>query len=74
MRMASGLAVIPAFDEAERIAQVLQAVTQHAPEFDVLVVDDASRDATAEIARTNGAAVVAMKRSSRPLPRRSCRL
>ena len=56
--MASRLVVIPAFDEGEHIARVLQAVTRHAPEFDVLVVDDASRDNTAEIARANGATVV----------------
>ena len=56
--MASGLVVIPAFNEGEHIAEVLQAVMQSAPEFDVLVVDDASRDTTAEIARANGATVV----------------
>jgi len=56
--MTRRLVVIPAFDEAEHIAEVLQAVTRHAPEFDVLVVDDASRDATAEIACANGARVV----------------
>jgi glycosyltransferase involved in cell wall biosynthesis len=56
--MASGLVVIPAFNEAEHIAKVLHGLAQCAPEFDVLVVDDASRDATAEIARANGATVV----------------
>jgi glycosyltransferase involved in cell wall biosynthesis len=56
--MASGLVVIPAFDEAENISEVLQAVTRHAPEFDVLVVDDASHDGTAEIAHAQGAKVV----------------
>jgi glycosyltransferase involved in cell wall biosynthesis len=56
--MASGLVVIPAFNEEEHIAEVLTAVAQRAPEFDVLVVDDASRDGTAEIARANGATVV----------------
>ena len=50
--------MIPAFDEGEHLAKVLHAVTQYAPEFDVLVVDDASRDTTAEIARANGATVV----------------
>jgi glycosyltransferase involved in cell wall biosynthesis len=56
--MASRLVVIPAFNEGEHIAKVLHAVTRHAPEFDVLVVDDASGDSTAEIARANGATVV----------------
>ena len=56
--MGSGLVVIPAFDEGEHVAEVLHALEQRAPEFDVLVVDDASRDTTAEIARANGATVV----------------
>jgi hypothetical protein len=55
--MASGLIVIPAYNEAEQIGAVLHSAARHAPEFDVLVVDDASRDATAEIARSNGASV-----------------
>jgi glycosyltransferase involved in cell wall biosynthesis len=56
--MASSLVVIPAFNEGEHIANVLHALARHAPEFDVLVVDDASLDTTAEIARANGATVV----------------
>lgn len=56
--MARKLVVIPALNEAEHIARVLHAVTQHAPEFDVLVVDDASGDSTAEIAYANGATVI----------------
>ena len=56
--MASKLVVIPAFNEEERIAKVLHGLAQSAREFDVLVVDDASVDTTAEIARANGAMVV----------------
>lgn len=51
-------AVIPAKDEAGRIAATVQAV-RRIPEVDlVVVVDDGSRDATAELARSAGAEVV----------------
>lgn len=45
------LVVMPAFDEAESIATVLAEVLDALPDADVLVVDDGSADATAEIAR-----------------------
>jgi len=56
---ASGVAaVIPAKDEADRIAATVQAV-RGIPGVDlVLVVDDGSGDATAELAREAGAEVV----------------
>jgi len=47
--------VVPAFDEAETIGDVVAAAVRHAP---VLVVDDGSRDATGAIARAAGAGVV----------------
>ena len=51
-------AVIPAKDEADRIAATVRAV-RGIPEVDlVVVVDDGSRDATAELAREAGAEVV----------------
>jgi len=44
--------IIPAYNEASRIAAVLQAVVGH-PEIDeVIVVDDGSSDGTAEVAAT----------------------
>jgi len=49
------LAVIPAHDEAPRIAAVVSAATRHLP---VLVVDDGSRDETATVAERAGARVV----------------
>ncbi|HEX3135112.1 MAG TPA: glycosyltransferase family 2 protein [Planctomycetota bacterium] len=50
------LAVIPAYNEAARIAPVVrQLVTQGLP---VLVVDDGSRDTTAQVAREAGAKVL----------------
>ncbi len=49
------LALIPAHDEAPRIAAVVRGVATHLP---VLVVDDGSSDATARVAREAGAEVL----------------
>lgn len=49
------LAVIPAYNEAARIAPVLAATQAHLP---VLVVDDGSQDETASLAEAEGAAVL----------------
>lgn len=45
--MPGTLVVIPAYNEAENIREVVTRATRHAP---VLVVDDGSKDATGEIA------------------------
>ncbi|GAB3036352.1 4,4'-diaponeurosporenoate glycosyltransferase [Nocardioides flavus (ex Wang et al. 2016)] len=51
--------VVPARDEAETLPHLLAAVRDQDPApLEVVVVDDASRDATAEVARTGGAEVV----------------
>lgn len=50
------LAIIPAYCEGERIAEVVGAVRKHG--LDVLVIDDGSPDATAAAARAAGAQVV----------------
>jgi glycosyltransferase involved in cell wall biosynthesis len=49
------LALVPAHDEAPRIARVVEGALKHVP---VLVVDDGSADATAELAEGAGATVV----------------
>ncbi len=49
------LALVPAHDEAPRIGAVVRAATAHLP---VLVVDDGSADATAEVAAAAGATVL----------------
>lgn len=49
--------VIPAFNEAHGIGAVVGRVRAALPEAEVLVVDDASADATAEAARAAGARV-----------------
>jgi glycosyltransferase involved in cell wall biosynthesis len=50
--------LIPAFNEASGIADVVQQVRQALPGGDVLVVDDGSHDQTASIAAGAGATVV----------------
>jgi glycosyltransferase involved in cell wall biosynthesis len=52
------LVVIPAYDEAESLAATVAEVRAKAPEMDLLVVDDGSRDATADVARAAGVPVV----------------
>lgn len=52
------LVIIPAFNEASRIAAVVAGIRAAAPEADVLVVNDGSRDDTAIVARQAGAVVV----------------
>jgi glycosyltransferase involved in cell wall biosynthesis len=52
------LAVIPAHDEAPRIAAVVRAAAAHLP---VLVVDDGSSDDTALVARAAGAEVAELR-------------
>src|SRR5947208_10293089 len=56
----SNLAIVPAFNEAGAIASTVAAIRDAAPEFDVLVIDDGSSDATAELAARAGAAVLRM--------------
>ncbi len=52
------LALIPAYNEAATIAEVVKRVRVNAPYFDVVVIDDGSTDATAARARAAGAGVV----------------
>ena len=50
--------VIPAYQEAERLGSVLEAVARTGVDCEVVVVDDGSRDGTGEIARGAGALVL----------------
>src|SRR4051812_49940082 len=54
----STLVFLPAWNEAENLPAVLEEVRLVLPEADLLVVDDGSTDATAEVARAGGAEVV----------------
>jgi len=56
---AQGLIVVPAFNEAESINEVLTKIRKmYSNDFDVLVIDDGSEDNTAEIVRSNGITAV----------------
>src|SRR4051794_3287968 len=57
-RHTPSLAVVPAYNEADTVAAVVLALREARPEYDVLVVDDGSTDATADRARAAGASVV----------------
>jgi glycosyltransferase involved in cell wall biosynthesis len=52
------LAVVPAYNEAATIADVVDAIHRHAPEFDTLVIDDGSTDDTDILAYRAGANVL----------------
>jgi len=52
------LAVIPAYNEQATLADVIRALRERAPQFDVVVIDDGSTDATAAIAHAHGARVL----------------
>ncbi len=52
------LAVVPAYNEAGTVADVVRSLRERAPRFDVLVVDDGSTDDTAARAQAACAAVV----------------
>ena len=54
----SHLAVVPAYNEAATIARVIEAIHIHAPDFDIVVIDDGSTDDTYRVATEAGATVV----------------
>ncbi len=51
------LIVLPTYDEAENIVEVLRRIRAALPAAEVLVVDDGSPDGTAELARSEGDAL-----------------
>ena len=52
------VAIVPAFNEQDCVARVIEEIRAFDRGFDVLVVDDGSVDRTVEIARAHGALVV----------------
>jgi glycosyltransferase involved in cell wall biosynthesis len=52
------LTIIPAFNEAETISQVVSGVGETIPDSDILVINDGSSDSTASLAKKAGAVVV----------------
>jgi hypothetical protein len=55
------LVFIPAWNEEENLPGVLEELRRELPETDVLVVDDGSTDATAAVARADGADVLSFE-------------
>lgn len=49
------LVIVPTFNERENLAELFEGIRAHAPSADVLVVDDASPDGTADEAAAFGA-------------------
>lgn len=45
------LVVVPAYNEAENIVDVIESIVEAYPNFDVLVVNDGSKDHTSELAK-----------------------
>lgn len=56
--MSRVLVIIPAWNEAKNLAEVLDELARVRPDLERLVVDDASSDGSAEVARRHGAQVV----------------
>jgi glycosyltransferase involved in cell wall biosynthesis len=54
------IAIVPAYNEEGAIGGVIEEIRAFDRTFDVLVVDDASHDATAVVARQHGAIVVTL--------------
>ena len=52
------LAIVPAYNEGDMVGRVVRDIERDAPDFDVLVVDDGSSDATAANAAEAGAVVI----------------
>lgn len=48
------LVVIPAYNESENIERVVNNLRENYPQYDYIVVNDGSRDNTAEICKKNG--------------------
>ncbi len=58
--MSDTVVFIPAWNEEQNLPAVLDGLHRELPEADVVVVDDGSTDRTAEVARLNGAEVIAL--------------
>jgi glycosyltransferase involved in cell wall biosynthesis len=57
-RHSRSLVIVPAYNEQRNVRAVVESIQAHAPDFDVLVVDDGSTDSTAACAREAGAQIL----------------
>jgi glycosyltransferase involved in cell wall biosynthesis len=57
---AKHLAIVPAYNEAATVGDVVRSLHAHVPDFDVLVIDDGSTDGTGDVARAAGARTLTM--------------
>lgn len=58
--------IVPAYNAASTLGRVLSSIKRAAPSTELIVVDPASRDETAEIARRSGARVVLLPERQGP--------
>ena len=49
--MVHAVAIVPTYNEAENIEAIVRSIRKHAPDVDILVVDDGSPDGTAQLVR-----------------------
>lgn len=54
----ANLAIVPAFNEQDSVGDVVRSIKRARPDFDVVVIDDGSTDASASRAWEAGAAVI----------------
>jgi glycosyltransferase involved in cell wall biosynthesis len=54
------LAIVPAYNEARTVGEVVRSLHAHVPDFDVLVIDDGSTDDTSDVATAAGATTLRM--------------
>jgi glycosyltransferase involved in cell wall biosynthesis len=52
------VAVIPAYNEQATVGRVIAGLREHAPDFDIVVIDDGSTDRTQQIAEAAGVRVL----------------
>jgi glycosyltransferase involved in cell wall biosynthesis len=52
------LAIVPAYNEQGMVGRVVREIRRHAPDFDIVVIDDGSTDETAAEAEESGAVVL----------------